>query len=351
MAQKRWISPWKDSEKKASVYHVVSRVVERRFAFGPEEKEAFRMFIRMAENFTGCRVLTYCVMSNHFHILLEVPPMPKEGVREEVLLERLMVLYSKGKVAAIASELEELRKRGNKTAELALKESYSYRMNDLSEFMKVLLQRFSHWFNKKHDRTGRLWEQRFKSVLVQDGVASRTMAAYIDLNPVRAGICDDPAEYRWSGYSEAVAGGKKARLGLVRALKLSNDHEATVRAWAQGGLAKEYRAILLGAAVEVAVDGKVKRKGMKREKVEAELAVLEGRSGDLAISKVIRHRVRYFTDGVVIGGREFVDEFFSGCRDRFGPRRRSGARKPRGALAELADTVWTARDLRSGVAD
>ena len=195
-----------------------------------------------------------------------------------------------------------------------LRESYSYRMHDLSEFMKTLLQRFTQWFNRAHERTGRLWEQRFKSVLVEDGVAARTMAAYIDLNPVRAGICEDPAEYRWSSYGEAVAGGKKARGGLVRALKLGKDHEGTARAWAQGGLAKEYRALLLGAAVEVKVDGEVKRKGMKRPSAaEGSWRRLEQRTGDLAISKVIRHRVRYFTDGVVIGGREFVDEFSEGA--------------------------------------
>jgi hypothetical protein len=67
-----------------------------------------------------------------------------------------------------------------------------------------------------------LWEERFKSVIVESGIAARTMAAYIDLNPVRAGMVADPAEYRWSSYGEAVGGGpkgngKKAREGLVRA--------------------------------------------------------------------------------------------------------------------------------------
>ncbi len=42
------------------------------------------------------------------------------------------------------------------------------------------------------------------------------MAAYIDLNPVRAGIVKDPADYRWSGYAEAVAGRKTARMGLKK---------------------------------------------------------------------------------------------------------------------------------------
>jgi hypothetical protein len=62
----------------------------------------------------------------------------------------------------------------------------------------------------------------FKSVIVESGIAARTIAAYIDLNPVRAGMVTDPAEYRWSSYGEAVGGGtkgngKKAREGLVRA--------------------------------------------------------------------------------------------------------------------------------------
>jgi putative transposase len=49
-----------------------------------------------------------------------------------------------------------------------------------------------------------LWEETFKSVIVEDGLAARTMAACIDLNPVRAGMVDDPAEYRWSSYGEAM---------------------------------------------------------------------------------------------------------------------------------------------------
>ncbi len=97
------------------------------------------------------------------------------------------------------------------------------------------------------------------------------------------------------------------------------------------------------------MNGKVKRKGMKSERVEKELAELSMRKDDLAISGVIRHRVRYFSDGVAIGGREFVDDFFQSCRERFGSRRKNGARKPRGALGEMAGAIWSARDLQSGV--
>ena len=232
MARARWIAPWKDSAEKPAIYHTISRVVDRRMAFGPEEKEKFRMFMRMMESFTGCRVLSYCIMSNHFHLLLEVPPMPAEGLVDDVFLDRLGVLYSKARVDLVAGELKEARAAGNHSEVERIVAQYAYRMHDLSQFMKGLLQRFSHWFNKSQGRTGRLWEQRFKSVLVQDGVASRTMAAYIDLNPVRAGICEDPVDYRWSSYAEAVAGGKKARAGLVRALRGHQGNAGTARGWA-----------------------------------------------------------------------------------------------------------------------
>jgi hypothetical protein len=64
---------------------------------------------------------------------------------------------------------------------------------------------------------------------------------------------------------------------------------------------------------------------------------------------MLRWKLRYFTDGAIIGSRAFVDELFAQCRDRFGPRRRSGARKIRGIAADVADALWTARDLRKGI--
>ncbi len=194
---------------------------------------------------------------------------------------------------------------------------------------------------------------------MESGFAAQTVAAYIDLNPVRAGICEDPVDYRWSSYAEAAAGGKKARAGLARVMQYlsGNDgepigFEALVRAWAQGGQGKRYRRVLLGKSVAVSDDeGRVTRKGVEPEKARSEIERLETADGsrDLRISQVIRHRVRYFTDGAVIGGRSFVDEVFAGSREYFSDKRRSGARKPRGALGALAGEVWSARDLRVGV--
>ncbi|MCX6879244.1 MAG: transposase [Verrucomicrobia bacterium] len=366
MRRTRWLAPWKDSVERPVIYHCITRVVERRLAFGQEEKEQFRTYLRMYENFSGCRVLSYCLMGNHVHLLLEVPPMAVGGLSDEELLQRLRAIYNQAMVGVVARELAEVRqkvKAGLADASLVreLHERYTYRMHDLGEFMKTLLLRFSRWFNTKHERTGALWESRFKSVLVEDGVASRTMAAYIDLNPVRAGMVEDPADYRWSSYGEAMGGGakgngKKARAGLVRALMAHKGYTADARHWA-GEVSKDYRMILLAegserlkevSGAEGGIEVKVVRKGMRKEVAEAELTRLE-RSRDVAMSKMLRCRVRYFSDGAVLGSRAFVDEVFKQCRSRFGPTRKSGARKLRGNAAAAAGVLWSVRDLQKGI--
>ena len=346
-------------------YHCISRVVDRKLLFGPDEKEKFRTFMRMQENFTGCRVVAYCLMSNHIHLLLEVPPMPEGGLTDEGLLERLRASYGEAIVAEVERELREARKKvkagvAQERLVEAIHQRYTYRMHDLSEFMKTLMQRFTKWFNGTHARRGNLWEDTFKSVIVEDGVAAKTIAAYIDLNPVRAGIVKEPADYRWSGYGEAIGGGakgngKKARAGLVRALRAHQGVGADASLWAKD-VAREYRLILLEGAVEklevrVGRDGgtatKRKRKGMAagdaaREKEQA-------KRGDIPLGKMLRCRVRYFTDGAVIGSRSFVNEAFAKARERFGVKRKDGARKLRGNGAAAAGTLWSARDLQKGI--
>jgi len=62
MRRARWLAPWKDSSEKPVIYHCITRVVERRLAFEARDKEQFRTYMRMYENFSGCRVLSYCLM-------------------------------------------------------------------------------------------------------------------------------------------------------------------------------------------------------------------------------------------------------------------------------------------------
>ncbi len=360
-SKKRWIADWAESEEKPAIYHCVSRVVDRRFAFGDEEREVFRMFMRMMENFSGCRVLSYCVMSNHFHVLLEVVPMPRDGISDAELLRRLGVFYGENFVKSIGDELVAARTEGgieggNPARVGEIHGRFTKRMHDLSEFMKTLLQRFTRWFNRTHNRTGTLWEDRFKSVIVESGSAARTMAAYIDLNPVRAGMVEDPADYRWSSYGEAVGGGgkgngKKAREGLVRAI--TSDTETGFDAGKWKDASRRYRR-LLGMALErktlnaqVVVSGRAVVSKNDAESMESgdDETVLS----ELSLAKMLRCRVRYFTDGAVIGSKEFVNGAFASARERFSEKRKDGARRMRGNAKVAAGMLWTARDLRVGV--
>jgi putative transposase len=355
MSSRRFLCPWKDSAVKPAAYHCVSRVVDRRFVFEKSEREHFRMFMRMYENFSGCRVLSYCIMSNHFHILLEVPPLPAGGLGDGELLKRLRAIYSEAVVAGVAKEIAEARAAGDESSVAGIHARYTYRMHDLSEFMKTLLQRFTRWFNRRHQRSGTLWEERYRSVIVESGVAARTMAAYIDLNPVRAGMVADPANYRWSSYGEAVGGGakgngKKAREGLVRACMAHQGAGFEAERWQE--VSRVYRRTL-GLALARKSGRAVMEKGKVRSQPNTAEAMETEDNGtglpDLALAKMLRCRVRYFTDGAVIGSKEFVNEAFANARDRFSAKRKDGARKFRGDAAAAAGVLWGIRDLRKGI--
>jgi REP element-mobilizing transposase RayT len=354
MRKARWLAEWAEKQGKPVIYHCISRVVDRRFVFGDGEGEAFRMFMRMQENFTGCRVLTYCVMSNHFHVLLEVPPAPEGGISDGLLLKRLAGLYSEAFVDTVANELENARNEGDEAMVAEIHARFTYRMHDLSEFMKTLLQRFTRWFNREHNRRGTLWEERYKSVIVESGVAARTIAAYIDLNPVRAGMVSDPADFRWSGYGEAVGGGKKgngkkAREGLVRACMSHNGAGFEAEKWKD--VSRIYRRAMgmaLGrksGRAEVGAPARVTKNEAEMLESQDNETVLP----DLGMAGMLRKRVRYFTDGAVIGSKGFVNEAFAGARERFTERRKDGARRLRGSGAPAAGTLWSMRDLRVGV--
>ena len=202
------------------------------------------------------------------------------------------------------------------------------RMFDLSEFMKTLKQKFTLWFNQKHDRVGVLWESRFKSIIVEGHWNSLLkVAAYIDLNSVRAELADDPKDYRWSGYAEAVAGDRIARRGISRAL-------ADVKADAHwGDVGPRYRKILYGIGEANQV-----RAGLSREAV----AKVWAEGGKLSLAQLLRCRVRYFTAGLAVGRESFLESLFAVLRERFTEKRETATRRMKGGDWE---GLHCARDL------
>ena len=72
-------------------------------------------------------------------------------------------------------------------------------------------------------------------------------------------------------------------------------------------------------------------------------------SPELGMAKMLRCRVRYFSDGAVIGGKDFVNEVFNASRERFSEKRKDGARRLRGNAKAVAGVLWCVRDLRVDV--
>jgi len=299
-------------------YHVMSRTVNGERLFGEREREMLRRMLWRAAEFSGVEVLTYALMGNHFHILVRVPERGELDDAELVRRCRLLYLKPTRYQPLTASEVAKTLASGGEEAE-ALRARLMARMGDVSEFMKTLKQRFTIWFNRTHGRYGPLWSDRFKSVLVEGrGNPLQTMAAYIDLNPVRAGLVKDPKDYRYCGYAEAVAGNRKAQAGL----------RFVWSAYAGGGS----RSLSVEEALR-AHRGFVFAKGLAGASTAdrtAMLKVLEA-GGSLPRTDVLRCRVKYLTAGAVLGSAEFVRGFVGRLAAEPGRRRPPKVRPLRGA--------------------
>ncbi len=130
--------------------HIVQRGHNRDACFfGDDDYHSYRHWLGEALLQTGCKLHAYVLMTNHVHLLL-TPPDPQAVSRLVISLGRRYVQY----------------------------------------------------INRTYRRTGTLWDSRYKSSLVQADAYLLLCQRYIELNPVRAGMVDDPAHYRWSSYRD-----------------------------------------------------------------------------------------------------------------------------------------------------
>lgn len=292
-------------------FHVISRVVDRRFVFGDYEKDVFLGMLRQYEGFTGVQVLSYCLMSNHFHLLLYVPPRP-EFIPESEVLKRLGCLYSKDQMSEILEELEGLNSEELRRFREEYLDKFRVRMFHLSHFVRELKLRFSKFYNARNERKGTLWEERFRCSLIE-GCPNALMntAAYIELNPVRAGIVEDPLQYRWCSFTEAVAGGGAAKAGIV---KLASGMNSPIP---YKDAEKRYREFHIY---------KSKIQSGSRRPMAADKGLCEQGNqlkGDtLTMGESVGTRVRYFIDGVLVGSREFIEDWYKRNKDKLNTKRK-----------------------------
>ena len=303
--------------------------------FDETDREALVIVLRKLARFSGIKLLTYCVMGNHFHALVRVPERTAwlqrfDGVEGEArLMRHLRLLYSKTFVAGLGLELAEWRRNGRAEEAERCVADLKRRFCDISVFMRAVKLRFSRWFNKRHGRRGTLWMGRFKSVLVEgkqtntEGAqvdALKVMAAYIDLNPVRAELVEQAGDYRWSGWSGAQGGDKEAMEGLCDVVGCGVSQWETRGKAAYGQWVSE-----------------------TRRQVRARKAKGGGEASEVDLMETIRA----FSGGFSVGSEGFVEAVFGERRDLFGPKRERGARPLAGGGGLLSGALHALRDFRT----
>ncbi len=268
-------------EGETAVYHVMSRTALDGFVIGDAEKDYLMQHIRHLSSVYFAEILTFCLMGNHFHLVVRMHTGSKYS--DENIKERF-IRYHGDKKVLMPGRIPLLKGKWEK----------------LSEFMKEIKQGFSRYYNKKHNRRGFFWCDRFKSVLVENGETLINLLAYVDLNPVRAGLVETPDEYRWNGLGRHIQTGNRDRFlsldfGLEDCVGLSSDERLA-----------RYRRFVYEAG------------GLKSDKLQSinpEAASREVKkkfvpgSTDRFLAKT-----RYFTDSGIIGSREFVRSFWQELR-------------------------------------
>jgi REP element-mobilizing transposase RayT len=138
-------------EYPGAFYHVTSRGNEQKDVFkSQKDREKFLSYLESATERYGAAVHVYCLMSNHYHLLMETP----EG--------------------------------------------------NLSQVMRHINGAYTNYFNTKRKRAGHLFQGRYKAILVEKDAYALELSRYIHLNPVRAGMVKMPEEYRWSSYRSYI---------------------------------------------------------------------------------------------------------------------------------------------------
>jgi putative transposase len=205
-------------QNQTAVYHVMSRTALDGFPLEAFEKDFLLDLIKRMSSLFFTEVYGFSLMGNHFHLLVKM--IPEDRFSDEEVKERLELYYGEKKAVTEEGQLPFIREK----------------LASLSEFVREIKVNFTRFYNKRHGRRGYFWGDRFKSVIVEKGETLINCLAYIDLNPVRAGIVERPEDYRWSSLGYHIQANNKDRFlstdfGQVKSASLSHRelHRASLK--------------------------------------------------------------------------------------------------------------------------
>ena len=186
-----WVAP----TGTAGTFHVISRCTRRAWLLHGEHAHRRDWFCGLAgELLTDFRIdlHAYAVMANHVHLVLRPRPDRVAALSAEQIAEaghRVMPLRGGADRSALPATSELHQRLAQATPWLS---EYRQRLGSLSWFMRCLKQRFAMRANAESDCRGHFWESRFHSVPLLDLGAVVGCMVYVDLNPFRAGVADQP---------------------------------------------------------------------------------------------------------------------------------------------------------------
>jgi REP element-mobilizing transposase RayT len=202
----------KDIER--SYYHLIAKVVENTpgnfaYAFGDSHKMKLEEMLWRLDEMYLLEVVSYCIMSNHVHIIVA----RKNKAHIEMSLKEAAIRYQKHYKLKYLPDARSTAVR-----------NFRYRINNISAFMSDLQKQFAWWFNFKmtEKRKGNLWKAKFKSVHLKSRKALVECMKYVELNPVRAKLTENPGSYGFSSWGHIVKNdyiGKKLRQRIIEHLR------------------------------------------------------------------------------------------------------------------------------------
>jgi hypothetical protein len=199
-----------------SIVHAVQRCVRRAFLAGLDEKtgkdfsfrrEWIRRRMEALASVFGIDVLTYAIMSNHMHLILRNrPDVVATWTDQEVAIRWLRVFPGRRLEEHLAEPTEnDVNMLVNQPERLAI---IRERMSDVSWFMRALSEPIARMANRQDECTGRFWEGRFKALRIVDEIGLLACSMYVDLNPVRAAMCETPDQSKFTSAYDRIQGEK-----------------------------------------------------------------------------------------------------------------------------------------------
>ena len=274
-----------------AVYHVMSRTALDGFPLKDIEKDFMLDLIRRYSSLYFVEILGFCMMGNHFHLLVKM--FPEHKYTDEDIQKRYEKFYGDDVIFA-AGWIPSLREK----------------LSSLSEFVREIKVGFARFYNKRHNRRGYFWGDRFKSVIVEKGETLINCLAYIDLNPLRAGLVKRPEEYRWNSLGYHVQTNNRDNfLSTDFGLKEFNVESENERI-------RRYRRYVYEAGA-LNHPGKGQVRAIDNDIVEYE----REKNYEIRRADRFRYRTRYFTDSGIIGTKEFVSSNYQRFKDLFMSKR------------------------------